>query len=160
MKKSIKLKPAVLALSALAVLAVAVVFLVLSGIIKSSASDDAPVYSNVYVGRYMHVSGDESKYIEVYDDGTIQVFGRDLYEETVNLPVNKKNYESFTEEQLEETLKDLREHSDWFSQRHNYTVKRSGQSSYFVKFDDSPFGVGIIGEKTLESGDNIYVYEE
>jgi len=32
------------------------------------------------VGKYMQTSGDPNKYIEVYDDGTLQIFGFDMYE--------------------------------------------------------------------------------
>ncbi|MCL2084858.1 MAG: hypothetical protein FWH06_06355, partial [Oscillospiraceae bacterium] len=43
-------------------------------------------YENVVlrVGRYMHESGDPNKYIAVYGDKTIQVFGFDYYEFMIN----------------------------------------------------------------------------
>jgi hypothetical protein len=48
------------------------------------------------VGRYLHTSGDESMYVEVFDDGTIQVFGYCRFAETALLPVDL-NRELYTD---------------------------------------------------------------
>jgi hypothetical protein len=92
MKKFINLRNT-LVVAAVALTAFTVTYLVSNSNMVSSGNDgrDSAAMLNTHgywdgelrVGRYLHTSGDESKYVEVFDDGTIQVFGHCVFADTI-----------------------------------------------------------------------------
>jgi hypothetical protein len=116
------------------------------------ADEDSKVI--LKVGRYMHSSGDITKYLEVYADHTIQVFNRGLVEETMNHPSNKESLSKMCEEGIKLLIEDLQYQCDWLSKRNTYTYSAGG-----VLLGDSGFGLIVVDENTLMSGElNRYVY--
>jgi len=168
MKKSINLKPLIIAVSALAVLAVAVTLLFANGVFKSSAGEAPREFKPLilHVGKYMHESGDESKYIEVFDDGTIQIFGLDFFEIIKNHPGNVEIQKTMSEEEFKNYMKD---DVDWKSMRHKYRLIPEVELIGFIidENDESeqPYvksGISYIDEKTLQAlpeGDGIYIFK-
>jgi len=81
-------------------------------------------YENVVlrVGRYMHESGDPNKYITVYGDKTIQVFGFDYHEFMIN---DAKFIDELAEEPSDEWRESLigavLDRSEEFKQRGEYS---------------------------------------
>jgi len=80
-------------------------------------------YENVIlrIGRYMHESGDPSKYITVYDDKTIQVFGFDYYEFIINdAEFLNELAEQPTDEWRESLIGTVLERNEQYKQRGEY----------------------------------------
>ena len=134
------------------------------------------------VGRYMHTSGDETKFVEVYDDQTIQVFGYDGLYESLNMPENKESNDrlfanldvefvdgSWTAEisavgrndmrQASQSLSvfyQLREYYDLFNQRHAYVIDSFlGDSVHFVDTSTGLFTDDDLRTLILND-DNVY----
>ncbi|MCL2002372.1 MAG: hypothetical protein FWG72_00005, partial [Oscillospiraceae bacterium] len=81
-------------------------------------------YENIVlrVGRYMHESGDPNKYITVYDDKTIQVFGFDYYEFNINdVRFLDELAEEPSDEWRESLIGAVLERSEQYKQRGEYS---------------------------------------
>ena len=119
-------------------------------------------YTTLSPGKYMHTSGDKDKYVEVFEDQTLQIFGYDTFEETINNPENKEFFAGMTIEEFNE-IDNFRlwEHSIWFNQRHLYIVDnyldmaRFFQTNTDMDEDLSPFG--IPGRRGQQSGSGLFV---
>lgn len=163
MKKSVKSKLLVIAsVSVFAVISVIAVMLIIKSSFVSSANEsfDINKTAELKTGRYMHTSGDENKYVEVFDDRTIQIFGFDMYNETIERV--KENYEAMPDDEKEVYINSIKEYTDWYCSRHKYTAYSDIK---FVLFDMDGFegggtGFQIIDENTLSNNaDNVYVYK-
>jgi hypothetical protein len=164
MKKTINLKLVIpTAIIAVIIAILAIMILTPDGIlgIFSSNQEMEFEYGTLTVGRYMHTSGDPNKFVEVFEDGTIQISGYDLVEQTRNHPANKnRELSEEDKEYLEEhVMKHLEELEEYLSQRHPYTFV---VDLNFVRIGEAATGLGFIDEKTLGHADedDIYILAE
>ena len=149
MKKTINFKSTA-AITISLIMAIAIAVFVIHSISATGADENKP--ETLMVGKYMHTSGDESKYIEVFDDKTLQVFGYDFIEDQIKINAEFKD----SMEKDEEFAKFSHEHNEWYKQRHSYAVDNNVN---FCQLDDSNYGFKIIDEKTLSNNEfNVYVY--
>ena len=156
-KKIINNKLALAVAASFIVILTITILLILNNFFISNSTADEERFGTLATGKYMHISGDKNKYVEVFQDNTIQIFGYDGFEETINIPENKENYAKLNENQFKEAMNELTEYMDWFNQRHPYVVDKYVN---FVVFDKSSRGLLLIDEKTLSiNDDNIYVYK-
>jgi len=156
MKKTIKIKPLIVAVSALAGLAVAVTLLFANGAFKSSA-DDAP--KELKTGKYIG-SADGSKYIEVFEDKTIQIFGSNLYEETVNLPENKEVLAAMSKEERAEFDLDIKGQEEKLKMRHSYFILDGTDIIVLANEKGESIGIAFnyIDKNTIQGSEDNFVY--
>lgn len=138
---------------------------------KASAGIESKVANGLLtelkVGKYYLEGGTENEYIEVYDDGTLQIFGLDYLQMVIDLNsdyvagLNKTEYQNFVDDE-----QDL---VDFWNSRHYY-----GVSDYVKRIflqDEVPepgqlgsksgFGLGYTDENTLTWDDeHIYKFAE
>ncbi|MCL2633888.1 MAG: hypothetical protein FWD34_05165 [Oscillospiraceae bacterium] len=121
--------------------------LVLAVILFGNLGDVSHIFGNTELptGRYMHESGDSGKYIEVFDDGTLQVFGFDYeqWNNTQPLPI-KISSEEFAEL------------TQAYGTRGHYSVNKEGQISYSVSETVMIVAMRIENATTLEFMDGMY----
>ena len=106
MKRNVNLTKVIIIIAAVVALLAAVIiaFVVTRNNKQPNAIGDNSL--TLQIGKYMHTSGDKSKYIEVYHDQTIQIFGYDMFEVFISLlsthASNREYYSDFTEAQIRE----------------------------------------------------------
>ncbi len=116
------------------------------------------------VGKYYRVNGTENEYIEVYSDGTIQMFGFD-YMSTMKQMNGENVFDGLTEEEYEFEVG----FGEYLVARHSYTINPyinyiEFRDNYFDPTDDgSGLGFSYGDENTIiydEDLGYIFVYEE
>jgi hypothetical protein len=163
MKKSISLKTIIPTVIALIAVISAVTFLFINSALKISAGEaNEPGEIKLHVGKYMHTSGDETQYVEVFEDNTIQIVGLPYYEYSMNLPENLENAKTWDEEGREHYQQFLKDMEEYLSQRHPYRIISIAKIVVFLYEDGEPTSRGIFidDENTLRfTEDFIYVYK-
>ena len=96
------------------------------------AQNDSSELSELKAGKYVKENGTDDEYIEVFDDGTIQMFGYDYWGELIKLN-GKDEIESKTEEDKQE----LRQFGEYITGRHKYVYN---DVLNFIHFKDTPDG--------------------
>jgi beta-lactamase regulating signal transducer with metallopeptidase domain len=80
------------------ILAIALVSVITIGMLSGFASPSGDKSDALEIGRYIHESGDPNKYIEVYPDGTLQLFGFDYYEFSLKNDYPDAGYPEFCQQ--------------------------------------------------------------
>lgn len=132
------------------------------GIFENDDESDYP--SNVKIGKYYKVGGTDKEYIEVFSDGTVQMFGYDHLEATLEL-MNAESADVLSDSAKEqmETL------TEYFSSRHSYEYTPEMK---WIAFKGSPendsdnasiYGLVYRNENTIvfdERNGYIYTFRE
>lgn len=138
---------------------------------QAAAGEDSKtvkgLLTELKTGRYYRVNGTENEYIEVYDDGTLQIFGLDYLQLVIEL--NAKYVEGLTEEEYQKFVDSEQDLVDFWNSRHYYFcneyVKRIGLQDELPEpgqlGSKSGFSLSYTDENTLIWNDeHIYKYAE
>jgi len=125
--------------------------LVLGVIVFGNVFNDNSTHSNaeLQVGRYMHESGKPGKFIEIFDDGTLQIFGFDYYEWLKNQPI-----EISAQAQYHELF------ARAIDTRGQYSLHNYGQVCYDVNISGSgvTIVIHIVDKNTFSFKDGEYTF--
>lgn len=111
---------------------------------KGEVSIDRNLLTEIKIGKYYLEGGTENEYIEVYDDGTLQIFGLDYLQLVID-NLNPDYLTSLTEEEYKEFVDAEQVFVDFWNSRHYY-----GISDYVKRIflQDEPIEPGQIGSKS------------
>lgn len=100
------------------------------------------ILSELKTGKYYLVGGTENEYIEVYNDGTLQLFGFDYFKLVCELNdnyvagMNEKEFQDFKDSEQDIT--------DFWNARNYYKLSEYSQ---VIALDDERFKEGQLGGK-------------
>ncbi len=166
-EKGIIMKKVITIISITAVaIAIAVGALLSTSVINSKADDEITTVQSIElkIGKYHKVNGNENEYIEVFSDGTIQMFGFDYM-----VAMKELCGEEIVNNWSEETYKSQDDFGKYIVSRHTYIVNDEVR---FIEFADDYFNPDSIGsglgfvyedENTLTYDKNlgyVYVYSD
>jgi len=121
--------------------------LVLSIILFGNLGNQVLNNVELQTGRYMHESGDSSKFIEIFEDGTLQVFGFDYEQWRKTLPVQS----SISAEEFAQLTQE-------YGTRGRYYVNNEGQISYEISETEMIVAMRFENATTLEFMDGMYKF--
>lgn len=102
-----------------------------SSIESKAVDEENNTVEKVKVGKYFKENGTEQDYIEVFEDGTIQLFGYNFYDEIM------KNSEKEIIENLSKTdIDNMKIMTEYYLKRHKYKYIPQVR---FIDFEDSPY---------------------
>ncbi len=162
-------------LKKITVIACMVVFLALigttialSGVIDISSCAGAGESSNISIpdlltelkiGKYYLEGGTENEYIEVFDDGTLQIFGFDYLQLVIDL--DPKYFAGLTESKYQEFVASEQDTVDFWNSRIYYKLSELSQ---VIALDDERFKEGQLGGKEgyclLYSDENTIFFDD
>jgi hypothetical protein len=104
-------------------------------------------FGELHIGRYTHVSGGTADYIEVFDDGTLQIFGFNFFEHRMNSSSYQRELDKMTPEEREKQIQRTKNFVDMFYSRGTY--HHSEGNRILVEGDGREFSVHRLDEDTL-----------
>lgn len=126
---------------------------------RPAVADETPyVYPDPKVGKYYLENGTEDEYIQVYDDGTIQVFGLEYFE--MNSQRNAELLASVSDEEYEEYKKEIMKYDAFWKAKHYYIVDRDVGVISFSDTRPEPDTPSQYGQCLLFDGGDTIVYDE
>lgn len=139
------------------ILAIVLVSVLSIGALSAFAASEPDVLN---IGRYMHESGDPNKYIEVYPDGTLQLYGFDYYEFCV-----ANNYPDAEDPEFCQKWNDIIALRKPYFTQTSEVGDEDNKTFYvtrlFVSDDESGWGMKYIDSNTLEfDKDEVFVYSK
>ena len=93
-----------------------------------SENDNNEILSSLKIGKYHKIDGKEDEYIEVFEDGTIQMFGYDYM-----ATIKQINGEDYIDSLPDESIAELEDIGKYIVSRHKYTLN---EVIPFIHFSD------------------------
>ncbi len=114
---------------------------------KASAGEESKavkgLVTELKLGKYYLEGGSENEYIEVFDDGTLQIFGLDYLQLVVDL--NADLVAGYNEEEYQNFVEAHQDLVDFWNSRHYYGVNDYVKT---IALQDEPVEQGQIGSKS------------
>ncbi|MCL2035927.1 MAG: hypothetical protein FWG83_00880 [Oscillospiraceae bacterium] len=133
-------------------------------LIPATIDEDNPFVMKV--GKYIHTSGDETNYIEIFDDSTLQIFGYSNFQAIFEF--NGERYLRYveegkmTQEEYDAMIEEWKAESEQFNQRRSFWVNQHFESLIFGEQTTQGSGPGMStedrGNTIVINDDNKYVY--
>ena len=120
---------------------------VIAVILIKKTTDNPPTPGLLEVGHYINVSGDTSHYIEVYDDGTLRIFGLDY----VGWSMENNHNGSFDNENAQNFAQKFH---DAMSSRNSYIRYLDNNTITVTTQDEFSYAIKIVDEFTLMLADS------
>ncbi|MGN0678093.1 MAG: hypothetical protein ACI4JS_00345 [Oscillospiraceae bacterium] len=114
---------------------------------QASAGEDSKaakgLLTEIKLGKYYLEGGTENEYIEVYDDGTLQIFGLDYLQMVIDL--NSEYVAGLTEDEYQTFVDSEQDLVDFWNGRHYYFCNEYVK---LIGIQDEPPEPGQLGSKS------------